>query len=147
MWSQKLTTLRVVIHRKYRRPCSLTHLIDHIFGSRITLILLFARLFYKVEPKEHHRKTRLTKNENMTITLAKVMVRSTTDLSDKLLERWLELRRCFSAELADAIVYKLQQLLVDFNFTSLLLISSRATKRSEAFVDFNFTFLFIHVGT
>ena len=50
-----------------------------------------------VEPKEHHQKTRLTKNEKMTIALAKVMARSTTDLGDELLERWLELRRCFSA--------------------------------------------------
>ena len=27
-------------------PRSCPHLIDHIFGERITLILLFARLFY-----------------------------------------------------------------------------------------------------
>ena len=80
-----------------------------------------------MEPKEHHRKTRLTKNEKMTITLAKVMARSTSDLWDTLLERWLELPPAlfFRLELADAIVYK---------FTT-------------DFVDFNFTFLFIDVGT
>ena len=33
-------------HRKYRLPRSCPHLIDHIFGARITLILLFASLFY-----------------------------------------------------------------------------------------------------
>ena len=38
--------LRVLAHRKYRRPRSRPHLIDHIFGARITLILLFASLFY-----------------------------------------------------------------------------------------------------
>ena len=38
--------LRVLALRKYRRPCSRPHLIDHIFGARITLILLFASLFY-----------------------------------------------------------------------------------------------------
>ena len=32
----------------------------------------------------------------MTITLAKDMARPTTDISDELLERWLELRCCFS---------------------------------------------------
>ena len=47
-----------------------------------------------VEPKEHNRKTRLTKK--MTIALAEDMARSTTDISDELLERWLELRCCFS---------------------------------------------------
>ena len=78
-----------------------------------------------MEPKEHHQKTRLTKNEKMTIALAKVMARSTTDLGDELLERWLELRRCFRLELADAIVYK----------------------TTTAFVDFNFTFLLMNVGT
>ena len=75
-----------------------------------------------MEPKEHHRKTRLTKNEKMRIALAKVMARSTADLWDTLLERWLEF---FRLELADAIVYKI----------------------TTAFVDFNFTFLFIDVGT
>ena len=58
----------------------------------------------------------------MTIALAEDMARSNTDISDELLERWLEF---FGLELPDAIVYK----------------------RSMAFVDFNFTFLFIHVGT
>ena len=53
----------------------------------------------------------------MMIALAEDMARSTTDISDKLLERWLEL--------PDTIAYK----------------------RTEAFVDFDFTFLFIHVGT
>ena len=32
----------------------------------------------------------------MTIGLAEDMARSTTDISDELLERWLELRCCFS---------------------------------------------------
>ena len=45
----------------------------------------------------NHWKTRHTKNEKMAIVLAKDVARSTTDLSDELLERWLELRRCFSA--------------------------------------------------
>ena len=89
----------MLAHRKYRRPRSLTHLIDHIFGARITLILLFASLFYYAEPKEHHRKTRLTKNEEMTIALAEDMARSTIDLSDEFSERWLELRCCFSVSL------------------------------------------------
>ena len=35
--------LRVLAHQKYRYPRSCPHLIDHIFGARITLILLFAR--------------------------------------------------------------------------------------------------------
>ena len=42
--------LRVAVHQKNGRPRSCPHLIDHIFGARITLTLLFARLFYKVEP-------------------------------------------------------------------------------------------------
>ena len=67
-----------------------------------------------MEPKEHHRKTTLTKNEKMTIALVEDMARSTTDISDELLEGWLEL--------PDAIVYKC----------------------STAFVVLNFTFLFIH---
>ena len=71
--------VRVPAHRKYGRPCSCPHLSDHIFRARITLILLFARLFYYVEPKEHHRKTRLAK---MMIALAEDMARSTTDISD-----------------------------------------------------------------
>ena len=72
-----------------------------------------------MEPKENHRKTRLTKNEKMTITLAKVMARSTSDF-------WMARAPAlfFRLELADAIVYK---------FTT-------------AFIDFNFTFLFIDVG-
>ena len=48
------------------------------------------------KPKEHHQKSRLTKNENMTIALIKNMARSSTDISDELLEQWLELRCCFS---------------------------------------------------
>ena len=76
-----------------------------------------------MEPKEHHRKTRLTKNEKMRIALARVMARSTADLWETLLDRVPAL--FFRLELADAIVYK---------FTT-------------AFVDFNFTFLFIDVGT
>ena len=43
-----------------------------------------------------HRKTRLTKHEKMTIALAEDMARSATDISDELLERWLEHRRFFS---------------------------------------------------
>ena len=39
-----LADLRVAVHRKYGRPRSRPHLIDHIFGARRTLILLFARL-------------------------------------------------------------------------------------------------------
>ena len=39
--------LRVLTHRKYRCPHSRPHLIDHIFGTRITLILLFASLSIK----------------------------------------------------------------------------------------------------
>ena len=66
-----------------------------------------------MEPKEHHRKTRLTKNEKMTIVHAEDMVRSTTGISDELLERWLELWRCFfRLELPDAIIHKRQQLLI-----------------------------------
>ena len=55
-----------------------------------------------MEPKEHHRKTRLTKNEKMTIALAKVMARSTADL-------WVARAPAlfFRLELADAIVYKI----------------------------------------
>ena len=41
----QLPRLRVLAHRKYRRPRSCPHLIGHIFGARITLILLFASLF------------------------------------------------------------------------------------------------------
>ena len=74
-----------------------------------------------MEPKEHHRKTTLTKNEKMKIALAKVMARSTADLSD-MLARAPAL--FFRLEL-DAIVYK----------------------TTTAFVDFNFTFLFMNVGT
>ena len=61
----------------------------------------------------------------MTIALAEDMARSTTDISDVLLERWLAPVLFFGLELPDTIVYK----------------------RSTAFADFNFTFLFIHVGT
>ena len=75
-----------------------------------------------MEPKEHHRKTRLTKNEKMMIALARVMARSTPDLSETLFRAPALF---FRLELADAIVYK---------FTT-------------AFVDFDFTFLFIDVGT
>ena len=75
-----------------------------------------------MEPKEHHQKTRLTKNEEMTIALAKVMAHSSAGLRDTLLERWLELRRCFfRLELADAIVYKITTAFVDFNFTFLFI--------------------------
>ena len=63
-----------------------------------------------MEPKEHHQKTRLTKNEKMMIALAKVMARSTTDLGDELLERF-----------PDAIVYKTTTAFVDFNFTFLFM--------------------------
>ena len=74
-----------------------------------------------MEPKEHHRKTRLPKNEKMTLALAEDMARSTTDISDV----WSDPVLFFGLELPDTIVYKV----------------------STAFVDFNFTFLFIHVGT
>ena len=66
-----------------------------IKGGRTLEVLTPPLTTVKVEPKEHHRKTRLTKNEKMTIALAEVMARSTTDLSDTLLKRWQELRRCF----------------------------------------------------
>ena len=70
-----------------------------------------------MEPKEHHRKTRLTKNEEMTIALAKVMARSTVDLRDTLLERWARAPALFfRLELADAIVDKITTAFVDFNF-------------------------------
>ena len=78
-----------------------------------------------MEPKEHLQKTRLTKNEKMTIALTEDIAGSTTDISDELLERWLDPVLFFGLELPDTIVYK----------------------RSEALVDFNFTVLFIHVGT
>ena len=74
-----------------------------------------------MEPKEHHQKTRLTKNEEMTFALAKVMARSTAGLRDTLLERWLELVLFFRLELADAIVYKITTAFVDFNFTFLFI--------------------------
>ena len=111
----------MLTHRKYRRPCSHPHLIDHIFGASITHILLFASLFYKAEPKEHHQKTRLTKNEKMTIALAEDMARSTLAFGAMVRAPVL----LFGLELPDTIVYK----------------------RSTAFVDFDFTFLFIHKFT
>ena len=61
------------------------------------LTLIICKTVLQSGALEHHRKARLTKNKKMTIALAKDMARSTTDLSDELLERWLELRRCFSA--------------------------------------------------
>ena len=73
-----------------------------------------------MEPKEHHRKTRLTKNEKMTIALAKVMARSTMDLSDELLDHYGS-ALFFRLELADAIVYKTTTAFVDFNFTFLII--------------------------
>ena len=76
-----------------------------------------------MEPKEHHRKTRLTKNEKMEIALAKVMARSTARHAFGVLARAPAL--FFRLELADAIVYK----------------------TTTAFVDFTFTFLFMNVGT
>ena len=57
-------TLRVPAHRKYGRPRSRPHLIDHIFGARITLILLFARLFCKVDLKNTIRRLDLPKMKN-----------------------------------------------------------------------------------
>ena len=59
----------------------------------------------------------------MTITLTEDMAYPTTDISDVLLERWLDPVLFFGLQIPDTIVYN----------------------RSEAFVDFNFTFLFIHV--
>ena len=75
-----------------------------------------------MEPKEHHWKTRLTKNEKMTITLAEDMVRSTTNISDKLFGAMaIELRRCFSV--SDAIVYKYTTAFVYFYLIFYLLTS------------------------
>ena len=59
----------------------------------------------------------------MMIALAEDMARSTTDISDELLERWLESPVLFFRP--GTIVYK----------------------QSTAFVEFNFTFLFIHYFT
>ena len=53
-----------------------------VHTSGKTLILLFSSLFYGAEPKEHHRKTRLAKNEKLTISLAEDMARSATDISE-----------------------------------------------------------------
>ena len=58
----------------------------------------------------------------MMIALAEDMARSTTDISDELLEMARAPVLFFGLELPDTIAYK----------------------RTEAFVDFNFTFLFIH---
>ena len=49
LWLVQFNT-RVAVHRKYGCPRSRPQLIDHIFGAKLTLTLLFARLFYKVEP-------------------------------------------------------------------------------------------------
>ena len=65
----------------------------NIFGARITLIQLFARLFNKWRLKSTIGKLNLP-NQKMTIALTDD--RSTTDISDELLERWLELWCCFS---------------------------------------------------
>ena len=70
----------------------------------------------------------------MIIALTEDMARSTTDISDVLLERWLELRCCFRAR-APVLFFGLE------------LPDTIAYKRTDAFVDFDFTFLFIHVGT
>ena len=75
-----------------------------------------------MEPKEHLRKTRLTKNEKMTITLAKVMAHSTSDLWDTLLERSRAPALFFRLELADTIVYKFTTAFVDFNITFLFIV-------------------------
>ena len=117
-------SLRVLAHQKYRRPRSCPHLIDHIFGARNFII---CKPFLLNGAKEHHRKTRPTKNEKMTIALAEGIARSPTDISDDVLERWcvFGLVLFFGLELHNIIVYKL----------------------STAFVDFNFTFLFIHQFT
>ena len=62
----------------------------------------------------------------MTVALAEDMARSTTDLSDVLSERWLEL----GLELPDTIVYKLSTAFVDFNFTFLFILkSTKAVER------------------
>ena len=63
-----------------------------------------------MEPKEHHRKTRLTKNEKMRIALADAfgaMARGPVLF--------------FRLELADAIVYRITTAFVDFNFTFLFI--------------------------
>ena len=86
----------MLAHRKYRRPRSRPLLIDHIFlGKNNSYSTIYKPILLR-EPKEHHRKTILTKNEKMMIVLAEDMACSTTDISDVLLERWLELLCCFS---------------------------------------------------
>ena len=40
---KEVIPLRVAVYRKYGRPRSRPHLIYHIFGARITLILLFCK--------------------------------------------------------------------------------------------------------
>ena len=73
-----------------------------------------------MEPKEHHRKTRLTKNEKMTITLEKII--SSLNFGP-LGHAFGAMARApalfFRLELADAIVYKFTTAFVDFNITSI----------------------------
>ena len=74
-----------------------------------------------MEPKEHHRKTRLTKNEDMTFALAKVMARSTADLRGTFGAMAGASVLFYRLELADAIVYKITTAFVDFNITFLFI--------------------------
>ena len=63
----------------------------------------------------------------MMIALARVMARSTPDLSETLLERWLELRRCFFTQNSlTPLSTNLQQLLLILILLFYLSISSRA---------------------
>ena len=89
--------LRVAVRRKYESHRSRPHLIDHIFGGKNNSYSIIFKTVLQSGALKTPSEDRLTKNEKMTIALAKDMARSTTDLSDELLERWLELRRCFSA--------------------------------------------------
>ena len=57
----------------------------------------------------------------MTIALAKVMARSTADLSDTFGAMARAPVLYFCLELADAIVYKITTAFVDFNFTFLFI--------------------------
>ena len=75
-----------------------------------------------MEPKEHHRKTRLTKNEKMMIALARVMARlNSGPFGDAFGAMARAPALFFRLELADAIVYKFTTAFVDFNFTFLFI--------------------------
>ena len=78
-----------------------------------------------MEPKEHHQKTRLTKNEKMTYHARKSYSSLKFGPLGHAFGAMARAPALFFRQLADAIVYK---------FTT-------------AFVDLKFTFLFIDVGT